>query len=117
VIATGLADLGFDVDIGPLFASPAEVAKQAIEADVHIIGVSSQAAGHKTLVPQLVAELEAQGAEHIQIVCGGVIPQQDYAFLKAAGASDIFGPGTRIPAAAMSMLAKLEAAHGASAAE
>lgn len=117
VIATGLADLGFDVDIGPLFASPAEVAKQAIEADVHIIGVSSQAAGHKTLVPQLVAELEAQGAEHIQIVCGGVIPQQDYAFLKAAGASDIFGPGTRIPAAAMSMLAKLEAAHGASASE
>jgi methylmalonyl-CoA mutase len=91
VIATGFADLGFDVDIGPLFQTPAEVARQAMDADVHVVGVSSQAAGHKTLVPELIAELEKVGVKAV-IVVGGVIPKQDYDFLYKAGVDCIFGP-------------------------
>ncbi|KAJ1564515.1 hypothetical protein HK096_007600 [Nowakowskiella sp. JEL0078] len=100
VIASGFADLGFDVDIGPLFQTPAEVAQQALDADVHVVGVSSQAAGHKTLVPELVSELNKLGVGNKVVVVGGVIPQQDYEFLYKAGASCIFGPGTKIPIAA-----------------
>ena len=107
VIATAFADLGFDVDVGPLFQTPAEAARDAVENDVHIVGVSSQAAGHKTLVPQLVAELRAQGAGEVLVVCGGVIPAQDYDELRAAGAAAIFGPGTSIPVAAREVLALL----------
>lgn len=107
VIATAFADLGFDVDIGPLFQTPAEVARQAMENDVHVIGVSSLAAGHKTLLPQLVAELRAVGREDIMVVIGGVIPAQDYAYLKEQGASAIFGPGTVIPVAAQKVLEEL----------
>jgi len=104
VIASGFADIGFDIDVGPLFQTPAEVAQQAIDADVHAVGVSSQAAGHKTLVPQLVEALAAKGGSHIKVVVGGVIPPQDYDFLYAAGAAAIFGPGTRIPAAVREVL-------------
>jgi len=104
VIATAFADLGFDVDVGPLFQTPAEAARQAVENDVHVVGVSSQAAGHKTLVPQLIAELKAQGAEDILVVVGGVIPTQDYDFLNEAGVAAIFGPGTNIPDAASQVL-------------
>lgn len=104
VIASGFADLGFDVDVGPLFQTPEEVAGQAIDADVHVVGVSSQAAGHKTLVPQLLAALKAKGASHIRVVVGGVIPPQDYDFLVKAGVAGIFGPGTRIPLAAREVL-------------
>ena len=104
VIATAFADIGFDVDIGPLFQTPEEGARQAIENDVHVIGVSSQAAAHKTLVPALIAALRAQGGEDIAVVCGGVIPPQDYAELLAAGASAIYGPGTNIPQAASEIL-------------
>ncbi len=104
VIATAFADIGFDVDIGPLFQTPDEAARQAIENDVHVIGVSSQAAGHKTLVPHLAAELKKAGADDIVIVCGGVIPPQDYDFLLKAGASAIYGPGTNIPQAASEIL-------------
>ncbi|MBI1331070.1 MAG: methylmalonyl-CoA mutase [Alphaproteobacteria bacterium] len=104
VIATAFADLGFDVDIGPLFQTPEEVAKDAIEADVHVIGISSQAAGHKTLVPQLVEALKAQKAEDILVVVGGVIPQQDYPFLQKSGVAAIFGPGTNIVEAAKKVL-------------
>jgi methylmalonyl-CoA mutase len=100
IIATAFADIGFDVDIGPLFQTPEEAARQAVENDVHIIGVSSQAAGHKTLVPALIDALKAEGADDILVVCGGVIPTQDYAELKALGVSAIYGPGTNIPAAA-----------------
>ncbi|MEI6984905.1 MAG: methylmalonyl-CoA mutase [Rhodospirillaceae bacterium] len=107
VIATSFADIGFDVDVGPLFQTPAEVARQAIENDVHIIGVSSQAAGHKTLVPQLIDELKAQGADDILVVAGGVIPPQDYPHLFKAGVAAIFGPGTNIPIAAREVLALL----------
>ncbi|MBZ9749704.1 methylmalonyl-CoA mutase [Deinococcus sp. HMF7604] len=96
VIATGFADLGFDVDVGPLFQTPEEAARQAIENDVHVVGVSSQAAGHKTLVPQLIEALRAEGAGDILVVVGGVIPQQDYPALREAGAAGIFGPGTPI---------------------
>jgi methylmalonyl-CoA mutase len=112
VIATGLADLGFDVDIGPLFQTPEEAAKQAVECDVHVVGVSSQAAGHKTLVPQLVEALRAAGADDVLVVVGGVIPKQDYAFLEGKGAAAIFGPGTPVPDCALTILAKLEAARG-----
>ncbi|PKQ09905.1 MAG: methylmalonyl-CoA mutase [Alphaproteobacteria bacterium HGW-Alphaproteobacteria-12] len=105
VIATAFADLGFDVDVGPLFQTPEEVARDAIENDVHVIGISSLAAGHKTLVPALAKALKDEGAGDILIVCGGVIPQQDYDFLKKAGASAIFGPGTNIPVAASEILA------------
>ncbi|KAI9188151.1 hypothetical protein H9P43_002542 [Blastocladiella emersonii ATCC 22665] len=110
VIASGFADLGFDVDVGPLFQTPAEVARQAVDADVHVIGVSSQAAGHKTLVPALVAELAKVGASDKLVVCGGVIPPQDYEFLYKAGAASIFGPGTRIPLAAVEVVQKIEEA-------
>jgi methylmalonyl-CoA mutase len=104
IIATAFADIGFDVDIGPLFQTPDEAARQAVENDVHAVGVSSQAAGHKTLVPQLIAALKAEGAGDIAVVCGGVIPAQDYEFLKNAGVAAIFGPGTNIPKAAAEIL-------------
>ena len=104
VIATAFADIGFDVDVGPLFQTPDEAARQAIENDVHVIGVSSQAAGHKTLVPSLIDELKAQGAEDILVICGGVIPAQDYDFLKAKGVAAIYGPGTNIPTAAAEIM-------------
>lgn len=104
VVATGYADVGFDVDIGPLFQTPAEAAKQAVENDVHILGVSSLAAGHKTLVPQVIAELKNYGREDIMVIVGGVIPHQDYQFLFDAGAVAVFGPGTRISDAAISIL-------------
>ena len=104
VVATGYADLGFDVDIGPLFQTPAEAAKQAVENDVHILGVSSLAAGHKTLVPQVIAELKKYGREDIIVIVGGVIPAQDYQFLFDAGALAVFGPGTKISEAAISLL-------------
>jgi len=104
VIATAFADIGFDVDVGPLFSTPEEAARQAMEADVHVIGASSQAAGHKTLVPELIKALRDQGADDIIVVVGGVIPQQDYAMLKAAGVAAIYGPGTNIPEAAREVL-------------
>ncbi|HND87209.1 MAG TPA: methylmalonyl-CoA mutase family protein, partial [Saprospiraceae bacterium] len=104
VIATAFADLGFDVDIGPLFQTPAEAARQAAENDVHILGISSLAAGHKTLVPQTVAELEKLGRSDILVVVGGVIPQQDYEYLRQAGAAAIFGPGTVVAKAAQELL-------------
>jgi methylmalonyl-CoA mutase len=104
VIATAFADIGFDVDIGPLFQTPEEAARHAVENDVHIVGVSSQAAGHQTLVPQLIAALRAQGAGDVIVVCGGVIPPQDHAALKAAGVVAIYGPGTNIPNAAIEIL-------------
>ena len=104
VVATGYADVGFDVDIGPLFQTPVEAAKQAIENDVHILGVSSLAAGHKTLVPQVIEELKKYGREDIMVVVGGVIPAQDYQFLFDAGAVAIFGPGTKISDAAIKIL-------------
>jgi methylmalonyl-CoA mutase len=107
VIATSFADLGFDVDIGPLFQTPAEAAKQAVENDVHILGVSSLAAGHKTLVPQVIEELKKYGREDIMIVAGGVIPQQDYDFLFKAGVAFVFGPGTIIAKSAIDVLKKL----------
>ena len=104
VIATAFADIGFDVDVGPLFQTPAEAAQDAIDNDVHVVGISSQAAGHKTLAPQLVAALKEQNAEDIIVICGGVIPQQDYDFLYNAGVKAIFGPGTNIPSAARNIL-------------
>lgn len=104
VVATGYADVGFDVDIGPLFQTPAEAAKQAMENDVHILGVSSLAAGHKTLVPQVIAELKKYGREDIMVIVGGVIPHQDYQFLFDAGAVAVFGPGTKISEAAIQLL-------------
>ncbi|WP_043848562.1 methylmalonyl-CoA mutase [Amycolatopsis keratiniphila] len=109
VIATGFADIGFDVDVGPLFSTPGEVARQAIEADVHVIGVSSLAAGHLSLVPALRAELAEQGREDIIVVVGGVIPPQDYEELRAAGAAAIFGPGTVIAEAAIDLIGQLTA--------
>ncbi len=109
VIATAMADLGFDVDVGPLFQTPDEAARDAVENDVHIVGVSSQAAGHKTLVPQLVEALRSQGADDVLVVCGGVIPPQDHPTLEAAGVAAIFGPGTSIPDAAGRLLELLEA--------
>ena len=107
VISTSFADIGFDVDIGPLFQTPKEAAKQAIENDVHILGVSSLAAGHKTLVPQVIAELKELGREDIMVIAGGVIPKQDYDFLFEAGVSGVFGPGTKIATAAIDILNKL----------
>ena len=109
VIATAFADIGFDVDVGPLFQTPDEAARQAIENDVHVIGVSSQAAGHKTLVPALIEELKAQGADDILVVCGGVIPSQDFEFLKAKGVAAIYGPGTNIPSAAAEIMEIIQA--------
>ncbi|MEO0411875.1 MAG: methylmalonyl-CoA mutase [Pseudomonadota bacterium] len=108
VIATAFADLGFDVDVGPLFQTPEEAARQAIEADVHIIGVSSLAAGHKTLVPQLIDALKAEGAGDVKVICGGVIPPADYDFLKSKGVAAVFGPGTNIVTAAGEVLGLLE---------
>ena len=104
VVATGYADVGFDVDIGPLFQTPAEAAKQAVENDVHILGVSSLAAGHKTLVPQVIEELKKYGREDIMVIVGGVIPAQDYQYLFDAGAVAVFGPGTKISEAAIKIL-------------
>jgi methylmalonyl-CoA mutase len=104
VISSSFADIGFDVDIGPLFQTPAEAAKQAVENDVHILGVSSLAAGHKTLVPQVIDELKKLGREDIMVIAGGVIPQQDYDFLYKAGVFGIFGPGTKISKAAQDIL-------------
>jgi methylmalonyl-CoA mutase len=112
VIATAFADLGFDVDIGPLFQVPAEAARQAIENDVHVVGVSSQAAGHKTLVPELVEELRRQGGEGIAVVVGGIIPPRDYALLRERGVAAIFGPGTPVPKAAREVLRVLRARRG-----
>ena len=113
VIATAFADIGFDVDVGPLVQTPEEAAQDAIDNDVHIVGISSQAAGHKTLAPKLIAALKAQGAEDIIVICGGVIPQQDYAFLRDAGVAAIFGPGTNIPAAAREIMEIVRAKRAA----
>jgi methylmalonyl-CoA mutase len=104
VVSTGYADIGFDVDIGPLFQTPAEAARQAVENDVHVLGVSSLAAGHKTLIPQVIEELKKLGREDIMVVAGGVIPAQDYDFLYKAGVVAIFGPGTSISVAAKKIL-------------
>ena len=113
VIATAFADAGFDIDLSPMFSTPEEVAKQAIENDVHVVGVSSQAAGHKTLVPALIEALKAEGANDIIVVTGGVIPKQDYGFLEAAGVKGIFGPGTPIPVSAKQVLDAIKHAQGA----
>src|SRR5690606_7407755 len=107
VIATGFADLGFDVDIGPLFQTPEEVAQQAVENDVHVVGISSLAAGHKTLVPQLISILKSLGREDILVIVGGVIPPADHEFLFQAGVAAIFGPGTVLPKAAIDILKRL----------
>jgi len=112
VIATAFADIGFDVDVGPLFQTPEEAAQDAIDNDVHVIGISSQAAGHKTLAPKLIEALKAKGAGDILVICGGVIPQQDYDFLMSAGVKAIFGPGTNIPEAAKNILGLIRAARG-----
>jgi len=108
VIASGFSDMGYDVDVGPLFSTPDEVARQAVDADVHCVGVSSQAAGHKTLVPGLVKALADLDASHILVICGGVIPPKDYDFLYEAGAGAIFGPGTRLPVAARDTLRAIQ---------
>jgi methylmalonyl-CoA mutase len=110
VVATAFADLGYDVDIGPLFQTPEECARQAIENDVHAVGVSTLAAGHKTLVPAIIAALKAQGADDIIVFVGGVIPQQDYGFLYDAGVKGIYGPGTPIPVSAKDVLEQIRAA-------
>ena len=110
MIATAFADLGFDVDVGPLFQTPEEAARDAIENDVHVVGVSSQAAGHKTLVPELIAQLRKQGGDDILVVAGGVIPAQDYDELRDAGVAAIFGPGTNIPEAAAEIVSLLRRA-------
>ena len=107
VISTSFADLGFDVDITPLFQTPEEVAKQAVENDVRVVGASSLAAGHKTLVPQLIEKLKRQGREDIMVIAGGVIPAQDYQYLYDAGVSGVFGPGTVISIAAQKILKDL----------
>ena len=104
VVATGYADCGFDVDMGPLFQTPAEAARQAVENDVDIVGASSLAAGHKTLIPQLIEELKKLGREDIMVTAGGVIPAQDYEFLYNAGVAAIFGPGTPVPYSAVEMM-------------
>ncbi len=114
VIATAFADIGFDVDVGPLFQTPEEAAQDAIDNDVHVVGISSQAAGHKTLAPKLVEALKAHGAGDIIVICGGVIPQQDYRFLQDHGVKAIFGPGTNIPAAARDILGLIRSARTAS---
>ena len=108
VIASGFADLGFDVDVGGLFQTPEEVARQAIDNDVHVVGVSSLAAGHKTLVPALKQALLKQGGEHIVLICGGVIPAVDYDFLLQNGAQMVFGPGTKVTNAATDIVHLLE---------
>jgi methylmalonyl-CoA mutase len=113
VVATAYADLGFDVDMGPLFQTPEECARQAIENDVHAVGVSTLAAGHKTLVPAIIAELKKQGADDIIVFVGGVIPRQDYEFLYEAGVKGIYGPGTPIPASAKDVLEQIRQAQAA----
>lgn len=112
VVATAFADVGFDVDLSPMFATPEEVARQAVENDVHVVGASSLAAGHKTLVPQLIEALKREGAEEIIVIAGGVIPQQDYGFLEEQGVTLIFGPGTPIPEAARAVLDAVNARQG-----
>jgi methylmalonyl-CoA mutase len=112
VVATAFADFGFDVDIGPLFQTPAEAARQAVENDVHVIGMSSLAAGHKTLLPQLVEELKKLGRPDIMVVCGGVVPAQDYDYLHEHGAAAIFGPGTRLPATGREIMRLLDERPG-----
>jgi len=112
VIATAFADIGFDVDVGPLFQTPEEAAQDAVDNDVHVVGISSQAAGHKTLAPKLIAALKAAGAEDILVICGGVIPQQDYQYLYDHGVKAIFGPGTHIPGAARDILRLIREAKG-----
>ena len=114
VIATAFADLGFDVEVGPLFQTPAEVAREAIDGDVHVVGISTHAAGHKTLVPQLIGELRERGAGDVVVVCGGVVPAQDYAYLKDAGVAAVFGPGTNIPKAAAEVLDLVDAVRAGS---
>jgi methylmalonyl-CoA mutase len=109
VVATAFADVGFDVDLSPMFATPEEVARQAIENDVHVVGASSLAAGHKTLVPQLIEALRKEGADDVIVIAGGVIPQQDYAYLEGKGVTLIFGPGTPIPEAARKVLDAINA--------
>jgi methylmalonyl-CoA mutase len=104
VVSTGYADIGFDVDIGPLFQTPAEAARQAVENDVHVLGVSSLAAGHKTLIPQVIEELKKHGRDDILVIAGGVIPVQDYKFLYDTGVAAIFGPGTSVSSAAIKIL-------------
>ncbi|HCJ62274.1 MAG TPA: methylmalonyl-CoA mutase [Alphaproteobacteria bacterium] len=108
VIATAFADVGFDIDVGPLFQTPEEAARDAVDNDVHIVGISSQAAGHKTLIPEIIAALKAKNADDVLVVCGGVIPAQDYDFLYEAGVAAIFGPGTSIPVAAREIIDLLE---------
>jgi methylmalonyl-CoA mutase len=115
VIATAFADLGFDVDVGTLFQTPEEVARQAVENDVHVVGISTQSGGHKTLVPQLVKELQRLGAGDIVVTVGGIVPAQDHAMLAQAGVKAIFGPGTRIPKAARRVLELIAASGGAAA--
>ena len=110
VVSTAFADLGFDVDIGPLFQTPEECARQAIENDVHAVGISTLAAGHKTLVPAIIAELKKQGANDIIVFVGGVIPKQDYEFLYASGVKGIYGPGTPIPVSARDVLSHIQQA-------
>jgi methylmalonyl-CoA mutase len=107
-VATAYADMGFDVDIGPLFQTPEETAREAVENDVHVVGMSSLAAGHKTLLPELMQELKKLGREDIMVVVGGVIPAQDYDYLYEKGAALIFGPGTVLPVAARKILEELE---------
>ena len=113
VVATAFADLGFDVDIGSLFQTPEECARQAIENDVHAVGVSTLAAGHKTLVPAIIEELRKQGADDIVVFVGGVIPRQDYDFLYEAGVKGIYGPGTPVPASAKDVLEQIKKARAA----
>ena len=113
VIATAFADIGFDVDVGPLFQTPEEAAQDAIDNDVHVVGISSQAAGHKTLAPKLIEALRDKDAGDIIVICGGVIPQQDYEFLRDAGVKAIFGPGTNIPEAAANILSLIREARAA----
>jgi methylmalonyl-CoA mutase len=111
VVATGYADIGFDVDMGPLFQTPAEAARQAVENDVHVLGVSSLAAGHKTLVPQVMDELKKLGREDIMVITGGVIPSQDYQYLYDCGVVGIFGPGSSVSRAAIDILKLLLHSH------
>jgi methylmalonyl-CoA mutase len=111
IIASSFADIGFDVDIGPLFQTPKEAAKQAIENDVHILGISSLAAGHKTLVPEVVSALEELNRKDIMVIVGGVIPKKDYAFLDECGVFGIYGPGTKISKAAQEILKLLIQSH------
>jgi methylmalonyl-CoA mutase len=111
IVATAFADLGFDVDMGPLFQTPEECARQAIENDVHAVGVSTLAAGHKTLVPAIIESLKAQGADDIIVFVGGVIPKQDYEFLYQSGVKGVYGPGTPIPVSARDVLEQIKKAQ------